>query len=368
MTINRNNHLNLFRLLFALQVVYMHSSAWLHLPKGGAMTFDLLGLFPGVPLFFLTSGFLITDSYLNSNSLKTYAMKRGLRIYPALFINILILEFAMYLGGNMQNFNISFLKYIEYLFAYISTASSGSATTLLGVNGSDIYTMNGFFKAYPSGVLWTLTIEITFYIALPVIFMFHRKNKYFTLIILSTLFIGSIFISGIASQEFYKSTNMHQLLEITFLPFAWMFIIGVMARLYWNTIKVYLVNKGLYFLLIYILFSYLTNKYLGSGLWIGYKYNLNFVTVVEVLLLSIAMLSMAFSFTNLKVNLKSDLSYSTYLYHMLVVHIILSSGMTTNGYTYFIIIGITLCIAYLSWNYVEKPMLKFKPKVTNVIK
>jgi peptidoglycan/LPS O-acetylase OafA/YrhL len=326
------------------------------------MTFDILGLFPGVPLFFLTSGFLITDSYLNSNSLKSYAIKRGLRIYPALFINILILEFAMYIGGNMKNFDLSFMQYIEYLFTYISSASSGSATTLLGINGSDIYNMDGFFSAYPSGVLWTLTIEITFYIALPFMFILHKKNKLFTVALLIGIAFLSIYISGLASKEFYRLSSIHQLLEITFLPFAWMFIIGVMSRLYWNTIKVYLVNKGLYLLLIYILFSYLTNKYLGSGLWVGYKYNLNFVTVVEVLLLSIAMLSMAFSFTNLKVNLKSDLSYSTYLYHMLVVHIILSSGMTTNGYTYFIIIGITLCIAYLSWNYIEKPMLRFKPK------
>lgn len=33
--IDHNNHLNFFRLLFALQVVYMHSSHWLELPKGG---------------------------------------------------------------------------------------------------------------------------------------------------------------------------------------------------------------------------------------------------------------------------------------------------------------------------------------------
>ena len=30
-------------------------------------------------------------------------------------------------------------------------------------------------------------------------------------------------------------------------------------------------------------------------------------------------------------------------------------------YLYFIVIGATFCIAYLSWTYIEKPMLKFKP-------
>lgn len=33
--VNKNNHLNFFRLIFALQVVYMHSTAWLKLPRGG---------------------------------------------------------------------------------------------------------------------------------------------------------------------------------------------------------------------------------------------------------------------------------------------------------------------------------------------
>lgn len=327
------------------------------------MTFDILGLFPGVPLFFLTSGFLITESYLNSNSIKDYVVKRVLRIYPLLILNILLLEFVMYLGNNMSNFDISIIEYIKYLFIYIISASSGSATTVLGINGSDIYNMNGFFSAYPSGVLWTLTIEITFYIALPFLFLFHKKSKLITLCLLVCFFILSIYISSVASREFYKLSSLHQLLEITFLPFAWMFIFGVLSRLYWDNIKRYLVDKGLYFLLIYILFSYISNKYLGSSLWVGYKYNLNIVTIIEIILLSIAMMSLAFSFTKYQITLKSDLSYATYLYHMLIVHIILSSGMETNGYTYFMIMGIALCIAYLSWNYFEKPILKLKLKL-----
>lgn len=33
--VNHNNHLNFFRLLFALQVLYFHTQGWLELPKGG---------------------------------------------------------------------------------------------------------------------------------------------------------------------------------------------------------------------------------------------------------------------------------------------------------------------------------------------
>lgn len=326
------------------------------------MTFDIIGLFPGVPLFFITSGFLITESFLNSANIKDYAKKRFLRIYPALFINIIILELAMYIGSNMNNFDISILKYIGYLIVYIFTASSGIATTVLGFSGGDIYTFNGFFQAYPSGVLWTLTVELSFYFALPVIFLFHKKSKIFTMIIVLILFFGSIYLSSMASQKFYLSSSLHQLLEVTFLPYAWIFLLGVILRLYWEKISKYLVDKGIYFLLIYLLFSFVSNKYFGSGLWVGYKYSLDFITVIEVILLGIAMVSLAFSFTKIKIGFKSDLSYATYLYHMLIVHIVLSSGIQTGWYTYFIVIFISLIIAYISWRFIESPILKLKKK------
>ncbi|MDN5045622.1 acyltransferase [Aliarcobacter butzleri] len=360
--VNKNNHLNFFRLLFALQVVYMHSTAWLKLPRGGDMTFDIIGLFPGVPLFFITSGFLITESFLNSSSIQNYAKKRFLRIYPALFINILILELAMYIGNNMNDFNISIFKYLSYLIVYILTASSGISTTVFGFSGVDIYNFNGFFQSYPSGVLWTLTVELSFYFALPVILLFYKKSRLLTSFIIFILFFSSIYLSSIASQKFYSSSSFHQLLEVTFLPYAWIFLIGVILRLYWKNISKYLVDKGIYFLLIYLLFSFISNKYFGSGLWVSYKYSLNFITVIEVILLGIAMISLAFSFTKIKIGFKSDLSYATYLYHMLIVHIILSSGMKTGWYTYFIVIFVTLIIAYISWRFVESPILKLKKK------
>lgn len=365
MSIDRNNHINLFRLLFALQVVYMHSTVWLNLPIWG-MLYNILSLFPGVPLFFITSGFLITDSYLNSNGLKHYFIKRGLRIYPALFICIVILEASMFFGKNMNNISISIFEYFIYLTIYTLTASSGIATTMIGVDGLDIYNFNGFFSAYPSGVLWTLTVELSFYIILPL--MFYFKQVVVRNIILSSVAVLSIFISTQATQELYLSSSMYKLLNISFLPYIWMFIIGIFIRIYFNDLKNIIFNKGLYWLTVYLFISYFAYFIFKVDIGIQFKYNLTLFTLFQVLILALTMLSMAFSFTNLKINLKSDLSYATYLYHMLVVHIMLNSGITTNGYTYFIIMGITLCIAYLSWNYIEKPMLKFKPMVIRNVK
>src|SRR5260221_5801342 len=49
----------------------------------------LVNAFPGVPIFFVISGFLISLSYERSSSLKSYCRNRVLRIYPGLWCCIL---------------------------------------------------------------------------------------------------------------------------------------------------------------------------------------------------------------------------------------------------------------------------------------
>lgn len=355
--VDHNNHFNVFRLLFALQVVYMHTSHWLELPKGGVM-FDFLALFPGVPLFFMVSGFLITDSYLNSTSIKSYAVKRGLRIYPALALNILILEFAMYVGGNMSGSTISLFQYIGYLFAYISTAAAGIGSTMAGFKGAELFNNAGFFHDYPSGVLWTLTVELSFYVLLPMVLFFQNSKVRNTLLIL--LFLVAIFISSQASKEFYESSKFHILLSISVLPYVWIFGIGVFMRLYWVQIKKYFIGYGLYWFGLYLAYCVvMTYAFGGLG---NYKTGLSIETIIQTILMAFAMFSMAFSFTHIKINRKIDLSYSTYLYHMLFVQILIGFGITGSAYLYIVVLTATLAVAYLSWTYVEKPMLKLKAK------
>lgn len=354
-TIDHNNHLNFFRLLFALQVVYMHSSHWLNLPRGDGI-FDFLALFPGVPLFFMVSGFLITDSYLNSSNLKEYFVKRGLRIYPALFINILLLEIAMYIGGNMTGNHISIFQYIIYFFTYVATAASGIGTTLAGFKSADIYTYKAFFNEYPSGVLWTLTVELSFYMILPLVLML--KNVKLRNSVLFAFVLLAIVISSYGSKEFYEANSITKLLHISVFPYFWIFIIGIVMRLYWSQIKKYFIGYGLYYLLFYIGYCVFVSYFLG-GLG-NYKVELYFTTILQIILMAFAMFSMAFSYTHIKFNRKLDLSYSTYLYHMLIVQILIGFGITGSGYLYLVVVGVTFIIAYLSWTYIEKPMLRLK--------
>lgn len=333
----------------------MHSTEWLQIsPVWGGYVDNFIRLFPGVPLFFLVSGFLITDSYINSKNLEEYFMKRGLRIYPALFVNILVLEIAMYIGGNFNE--ISIFKYIWYLIIYICTAAMGIAGFLVGMKFEAIYNLNGFFNNYPSGVLWTLSVELSFYLVLPIIICF-KKTVTRNLILLSLFFI-SLTISAIADENFYQASNLNKVLELICLPFLWIFIIGIMIRLYWLKLKNLLVKNSLYYFVFYLIFCYLSVNF-GDGLG-DYKKGLGFFTVVQIILLSFAIFGLAFSFTNFKIARKTDLSYSTYLYHMLVVQILISFGFIGSWFLYFVVVGFTFIIAYISWKFIEKPMLNLK--------
>lgn len=353
--IDRDNHLNFFRLLFALQVVYMHSTEWLKIPLlWGGYVDKFLRLFPGVPLFFLVSGFLITDSYLNSGNLKEYFIKRALRIYPALFVNILVLELAMYVGKNFND--ISALKYIEYFVLYVITAASGIAGFIIGVKNDALYNYDGFFSSYPSGVLWTLSVELSFYIVLP--FILCIRKAIIRNLLLVFLFFTSMIIPAIADENFYSASNLNKLLELICLPFLWIFIIGMVMRLYWLDIKKYLVGYGLYYIALYLIFCFAAIEF-GSGLG-DYKRGLEISTVFQIFLLALVIFSMAFSYTNLKIARSTDLSYSTYLYHMLIVQILISLGFGGSLWLYLIVVAATLAIACVSWNFIEKPALKLK--------
>ena len=336
----------------------MHSSHWLELPKGGVM-FDFLALFPGVPLFFMVSGFLITDSYLNSQNLKEYFAKRGLRIYPALALNILILEIAMYLGGNIND-GISIFSYIGYFITYIFSAASGIAGTLFGLKYDVLYNHTGFFSTYPSGVLWTLTVELSFYVLLPMVLIFKNSIMRNTLLAFLTILsiVITFYISSYGAKEFYASSALGKLSEISIFPYFWIFGLGVFMRLYWSEIKKYFVAYGIYYFGIYLIYC-IAITYIFGDLG-NYKTQLHIVTIVQTILLAFALFSMAFSYTHIKFNRKLDLSYSTYLYHMLIVQILIGFGISGSGYLYLVVVGGTFVIAYLSWTYVEKPMLSLK--------
>lgn len=84
----RDNSLNLLRLLFATFVLVGHSFGMINAQNNlpSVLTY-IMSL--AVPCFFVVSGYLITGSAIK-NSFKRFLTKRLARIYPAYFIMLLV--------------------------------------------------------------------------------------------------------------------------------------------------------------------------------------------------------------------------------------------------------------------------------------
>jgi peptidoglycan/LPS O-acetylase OafA/YrhL len=84
----RENNFNLLRFIAASMVILYHSrpghADWIFRHTGGRESY---GSVP-VLLFFAISGFLVTQSFINSGSLKTFLAARALRIFPGLWAAI----------------------------------------------------------------------------------------------------------------------------------------------------------------------------------------------------------------------------------------------------------------------------------------
>ena len=99
--INTNqNNFDLLRLFAATQVFLQHAK-W-HMGINPEL-FYWLSYFPGVPIFFFISGYLLYISYekncQNNNYYYYFFINRILRIYPALFLSFFISIFLIWFSG-----------------------------------------------------------------------------------------------------------------------------------------------------------------------------------------------------------------------------------------------------------------------------
>ncbi len=181
----RQNNFDLLRFTFAFVVFLFHAHA-----LSGAQELAIFSRYLSsdiaVKSFFVVSGFLIFMSYENSGSASGYFGKRIRRIYPAYAFVILA---GALLGSVFSSYGLG--DYLSLpLLKYI-------AANLLFLNFLQP-DLPGLFQhnllQAVNGALWTLKIEVMFYLLVPLAVMaFTRLGR---LPVLVLLYVGSVIYSA----------------------------------------------------------------------------------------------------------------------------------------------------------------------------
>lgn len=335
--IDKGNNFNLIRLLAAIQVMFYHSIEHLEIEMNSILNY--FSSYRGVIIFFTISGYLIYMSLeRNINNFKQYFCNRLGRIYPALWISTFVSFLLLIFSGYLKINKILNIKLLKYWFGQL---------TIFQFWTPDI--LRNYGVGTPNGSLWTITIEIQFYILLLFIFLLKRKNTVF--IILSVL---SIFLNIFVYTRFSKDFMFVKLFSVTIIPYFYNFMIGVYFAKYRQILFKLIEEKFLLWLIVYHIYIY--------GLNIFPQYYIDISILLSNLLLGILTLSFAFSFRKISNILigNIDISYGLYLYHMLFLnYFIYKYGIEGAKEKVLYYIFLTFLIAFLSDKFLEKPILNY---------
>jgi peptidoglycan/LPS O-acetylase OafA/YrhL len=330
LTFPRNNNLEWLRLIFAVQVVFVHAAEHLNLTIP-----SIIGHFPGVPAFFFVSGFLIYASYRNAPG-RRYFENRFLRLYPALvFVTLGGMAVALAAHGWRDLVN-SFPTYTVWLVAQTTLGQAYNPALFRDIGVGVI-----------NGSLWTLTTEILFYCSVPILVWMERRFRFTVLALVGLSF--TIYVIGplLWNEALYRQRTIFDILALTPIVWGWMFGFGILAVKRFD-----LVQRGL---------KYLPIAGVPMAVMISFGKGPLFATLGNrvglVYFASYAALVLWFAFATPFVRLKFDLSYGIYVWHMPIINLLLVFAVPRAASLAFVL---TLAIAALSWIVVEKPALKLK--------
>lgn len=339
------NNFDVLRIFAATEVLVEHS--FLHLQIAEPFWVSVYKCFSGVPVFFVISGYLISASFERSKDIKNYFTNRFLRIYPGLWSCILLTVITASIVGK-----INFLS---------PQAPVWLVSQFIGVIYTPAFLSHYGFGSY-NGALWTIPIELQFYVVLPVIYFIlspmRKKNVY--IFILLILFIFLAFYVKIVFPDIgnlSSETRLAKMVRYSFIPHFYMFLCGVLMqrlRIFKSDI---IYGKGLYWAAAFLSFMYFVPDFMAKD-------------IIAKLLLSVCTISLAYTKPGFfeKVLKGNDISYGIYIYHGIILNIIIELNKL-NNYTYLIVaIVCTYILAYFSWRFIEKPMLKRKRVTIHSVK
>lgn len=320
------NSINTLRHLAAFQVMWGHMIVHLNVNfpvLGGGFKLDqiissVLYFFMGVPLFFFLSGYLIWFSIKRTSNTKEYFIKRFLRIYPELWFAIIIEIITIIIFYKEK---IEWSKLGLFLF---------SQSTIFQ------FWTPGFLREYgcgtPNGSLWTICVTVQFYIFIWIIrkFLYRRKLSFWVLSTFLLMMVSAYteIIEGLIPDIFYK------LYCQTIVQYLWIFWLGILVAEHVEKILPLLKKYWWLSIVVFIVWNIIKIDVYARG------YPIFMVTIS-----CLGCLGGAYAIP--KLNIKKDISYALFIYHMIFVNVMISIGwLGMSGLL--AAMGMSFLFAYLS--------------------
>jgi len=335
------NNLDCLRLILASIVALFHLYA-----LTGIAAYSVFGKYLSphfaVKAFFVISGLLIYRSYTRSSSIRSYFEKRVRRIYPAYF-TVVVLAAVMLSTLSIfpfsQYFGMGFWKYLSANLLFLNFL----APTLPGV-----FISNSMPAV--NGALWTLKIEVAFYLFVPVIH--YLCDRFGTKKVIGTIFLlsctwkyGFAFLDSIHSTHgifsLDKSRSLYSQLGAQFPAQLVYFTAGILLLLYFDTLKLYFGRLCCLTACLYLL----DHWFLGGALDVLWISGVVFI----------------FGFWRYFGNFSKfgDFSYGVYIVHFPILQVLITFGLTRiNSFAFLLVNLLTTGFAsLLMWHLVESRYL-----------
>jgi peptidoglycan/LPS O-acetylase OafA/YrhL len=309
-----------------------------------------------VPMFFALSGFLITSSALRL-SLSNFLINRGLRIVPALGVDIFLC--ALIIGPLMTTLPLS---------TYFSDPRF--SLYFLNIVGYIHYLLPGVFETHHdikvNGALWTVPYEILCYVIASFFIIFGWLRSSAKVMV----FTAAMVAVGSAIQIYELLPHLPafgaKLVRFTLLSresqIVTAFLCGVIAYQLKDSIPY---SKKLLFVCVALC--------VGAALMPEYAKP---VASRFVLLPAITYITVYLGLTKIWIPQyfrTGDYSYGVYLYHDPLLQIVIAffpaicmTPFWGAGFTFLVGLPMVLVLANFSWHYIEKPILAQRKKFSFV--
>ena len=207
-------------------------------------------------------------------------------------------------------------------------------------------------------MLWTLTVELSFYLILPLLLALLRRSAAMGLVAFGFAVAASVLWSA---QVTVAVEQAHPLLACTTFPYFWVFALGIIARLCWDVLHRLFEGTAAVWLVGYGALTWCLVQSGAAQPWLNYKFSIGAIEILRIAAMAAAVLSVAFTCGRAGGILRGvDLSYSLYLYHHLVMRIFVEFGTPRHWWLWPCVLAGSLACATMSWIMIERPFLALK--------